>query len=496
MMTIDAMKKNDVVLFGAGKMARKFLMLYEDELPLATVVDNNEALHGKRFCEVMEGLPVCTNTRLIIQPPSALSGWAQGNVCVIVAVADARRKREIIEQLKGYGISVYVDVLDVMEVRIKEIQTLPIQKNKLVFQLYCHKSHDEAITEYLLHAFPAGTFDIVWLYKGFEVKPREGIRLVKADDSPACRQELATAQIVFQSDGSVTDQFLYKKEGQYYIELKHWASITLKAFYALEKWQPDHESVVAQLKRDAALLDYAFVGSDFDERTYRAGALYDGPCVRVGSPRSDLLFRKGIYEDVRTRLDIPQGVKLALYAPTFRWLWDSLAIVRSLDFAQMRSALAERFGGEWQVLLRLHPILVKRSQELDLPEFVRDVSHYDEGEELVAAADVMVSDYSSIIFESAFLYRPVFLYAPDKERYVQEERGFLLDYDRLPFPTSATNEALCASILHFDEDAYKMTLRAFFDKYGVHEDGQACERAAAFIVKLLGMDAGERDADA
>ena len=82
MVTIDAMKKKDVVLFGAGKMGRKLLMLYGDELPFAAVVDNSEALCGKRLNDVMEGLPDCTNARLIIQPPSALAGWAQGNVCV------------------------------------------------------------------------------------------------------------------------------------------------------------------------------------------------------------------------------------------------------------------------------------------------------------------------------------------------------------------------------------------------------------------------------
>ena len=49
MIDLDEMRKKRIVLFGAGKMAHNFLMLYENELPFAAIVDNNEALHGKRF---------------------------------------------------------------------------------------------------------------------------------------------------------------------------------------------------------------------------------------------------------------------------------------------------------------------------------------------------------------------------------------------------------------------------------------------------------------
>ena len=489
-MTQAAWLGSPVVLFGVGKLARRLLRFYrEDDVRLAAVVDNSRALHGRTLGEVLGNPSRNTNDAYVIQSPTMLQHMENHHVCVVVAAAIVHME-EILQQLQSYGISRVLDAHVLIAEKREELEKYPIQKNKLLFLIHRHQGHDAAITEYLLRTHPQ--LEIVWLIKGHAVKPCKGVRAVDADDEVDCIWEMATAKIVFQNDGVFPSQYP-KKTGQVYIQLKHWASITLKTFFATDK---SDAGMIERLKTSAKLLDYAFVGSDFDERTFREGMLYDGPCIRVGSPRSDLLFLDGIYEDVRARLGIPQGVKLALYAPTFRRLWDSLDIIRSLDFAQMRAALRERFGGAWEILLRLHPTLVERSGELELPAFVRDVSHYDEGEELVAAADVMVSDYSSIIFESAFLYRPVFLYAPDKARYVREERGFLLDYDHLPFPTSATNEELCASILQFDEETYKTTLRAFFEHYGVHEDGHACERAAAFIMKLLGMDAEERDGSA
>lgn len=153
MIDLDEMRKKRIVLFGAGKMAHNFLMLYENELPFAAIVDNNEALHGKRFCEVMEGLPDCANARTVIQPPSMLTEMDCNQVCVIVAVAGIVHQKSIAEQLKGYGVSAVVDVCDVLQIKINEILKFPIQKNKIVFQMNCHKGHDEAITEYLLRAF-------------------------------------------------------------------------------------------------------------------------------------------------------------------------------------------------------------------------------------------------------------------------------------------------------------------------------------------------------
>ena len=81
--------------------------------------------------------------------------------------------------------------------------------------------------------------------------------------------------------------------------------------------------------------------------------------------------------------------------------------------------------------------------------------------------------------------KPVFLYAPDKDEYQKNDRGLLLNYDSLPFSISTTNEELSEQILNFDEVEYKKNVQAFLDKYDVHEDGHASERAANFIMELL-----------
>ena len=97
----------------------------------------------------------------------------------------------------------------------------------------------------------------------------------------------------------------------------------------------------------------------------------------------------------------------------------------------------------------------------------------------------MVTDYSSIMFEAAYLKRPVFLYAPDKTEYIDGERGLLLEYDTLPFPAAVSNEGLWQCISEFNKTAYEKNVTFFLNRHGVREDGHASERAAKVITDLL-----------
>ena len=113
-----------------------------------------------------------------------------------------------------------------------------------------------------------------------------------------------------------------------------------------------------------------------------------------------------------------------------------------------------------------------------------NVSDYGDSQELASAADIMISDYSSIMFDPAFVGKPVFLFATDKREYQEREYDLLIDYDTLPFPTAESNLELAGKIHQFDRKAYERRVEEFLRLYGVNEDGHASERAAAAIVQL------------
>lgn len=100
---------------------------------------------------------------------------------------------------------------------------------------------------------------------------------------------------------------------------------------------------------------------------------------------------------------------------------------------------------------------------------------------MISASDILISDYSSIMFEAAFVKKPVFLFATDLQDYIANEYELLIPYHELPFPVAESNEELEQNILELNLESYKENVESFLDRYGVHEDGHASDRTAAFI---------------
>jgi CDP-glycerol glycerophosphotransferase (TagB/SpsB family) len=202
----------------------------------------------------------------------------------------------------------------------------------------------------------------------------------------------------------------------------------------------------------------------------------------LGVPRTDALFdpayRAVTTAAIRKRYALPIGKKLLLYAPTFRG--ENVLEARdddALDLAEMRDALAP----DWLLLLRRHPLVGGRVRLApDLAGFVVDVSDWPEMNDLLLVADVLVTDYSSAIFEFALLDRPMVFLAADLAAY-QAGRGFYLDVPGdLPGPVFETTKAVAAYVAEgrFDTNEVKAFARTWFDV----ADGRAAERFVDHVV--------------
>ena len=202
----------------------------------------------------------------------------------------------------------------------------------------------------------------------------------------------------------------------------------------------------------------------------------------IGLPRTDLLFDPGHRDRasaaIRARYRLPAGKRVLLYAPTFRG--DTVLSARyddDLDLGVMHAALA----GEWVVLMRLHPFVRKPAAITpELAGFAVDASDWPDINELMFVADLLVTDYSSAIYEFSLLGRPMAFFAPDYESY-ERERGFYFDYRTgVPGPIFETTEALAAYVRagSFDEKASE----AFADASFRVADGHASARFVDRVV--------------
>ena len=237
-------------------------------------------------------------------------------------------------------------------------------------------------------------------------------------------------------------------------------------------------------------MDYVISGSEFDENSCRRGFNFNGKFLRFGSPRSDAMFDfQRCKEKVCKYFQLGLDEHILIYAPTYRYHTGKRVVPQftwqDLDFEVLINSLKQRWPGIWKIFVRLHTNVRSQSKQISMPDYVLDASDYDDSQELASAADIMISDFSSIMFEPAYVLKPVFLYAPDKDTYEDKDYDLLLDYDSLPFPISTTNEELSNQIQNFDDSKYKQTVKAFLNKYGVNEDGRASERVAKYISELL-----------
>jgi CDP-glycerol glycerophosphotransferase len=206
-----------------------------------------------------------------------------------------------------------------------------------------------------------------------------------------------------------------------------------------------------------------------------------GQVLETGYPRNDVLAgerRAAATTAVRERLGLPEGARVVLYAPTYRDdARDRSGRYRldpALDIARLRAAL-----GEDDVLLfRKHHYVVD-PVPVTADGAVRDVSAYPDGTELMLAADVLVTDYSSMMFDFANTGRPMLFYTYDLDEYRDEVRGFYVDFEaKAPGPLLRTTDELAAALRDLDSvsAAYAERYRAFAQEFCALDDGQAAAR--------------------
>ena len=188
---------------------------------------------------------------------------------------------------------------------------------------------------------------------------------------------------------------------------------------------------------------------------------------RFGLPRTDLFAdparRNRALARIKARYGLPDGRRIVLYAPTFRGA--SVGQARYDDLLDLR-VMHDVLGDDHAVLLKLHPFVRDAlAIPADLAAFAIDASADPDLNELMLVADVLVTDYSSAIYEFALLGRPIAFLAPDGDAY-RGERGFYLDFPAdLPGPVFATTPELAAAIRADDFDVARVEAfaKASFD---------------------------------
>jgi CDP-glycerol glycerophosphotransferase len=234
------------------------------------------------------------------------------------------------------------------------------------------------------------------------------------------------------------------------------------------------------LRRESARWDFLLSPNPPSTDILRGAFDYHGAMLETGYPRCDMFFRPdrdAVAARVREQLGVPVDKTLVLYAPTMRddhrYGGNRFTLDLQLDLAKARAEL----GDDHVLLIRRHAKVVDTVTTVD-GEFARDVSLWPDVNELLLATDVLVSDYSSLMFDFANTGRPMLFFTYDLEHYRDRLRGFYFDVERLPGPRLMTSDEVIGGI----RDAVEVRARhddaygAFVADFCTWDDGGASAR--------------------
>ncbi|MBD8003440.1 CDP-glycerol glycerophosphotransferase family protein [Phocaeicola sp. Sa1YUN3] len=358
----------------------------------------------------------------------------------------------------------------------------PIKRNKIFFMSYYGNQYGcnpKYLSQYIVTHYP--DYDIVWAF----VHPKiyhniSGIRTVKYL-SIRYFYELCTCKVLITNYRMTL--FFKKRKGQYYIQTWH-SSLRLKM---IEK---DAEHTLPLNYKEMALkdslnIDYLISGCAYSTSIFRSSFWYKGNILELGTPRNDLFFSANTddIKRIKGNLNIQISHKVLLYAPTFRQ--NNQYNYYDLNYEVLLRILEKNTDSSWKILIRLHPHLLACSNNIVNNSIVQNVTDYDDIQELLLISDILITDYSSLMFDFALTQRPCFLYAPDLDEYIKNERNLYFDIQSLPFPISRNEDELVQAVSSFDLFLYKERLMSFFSKIKTFESGSACKNISEKIQEII-----------
>ncbi|MEY9941018.1 CDP-glycerol glycerophosphotransferase family protein [Streptacidiphilus sp. MAP5-3] len=283
-------------------------------------------------------------------------------------------------------------------------------------------------------------------------------------------------------------RWITKRPGQTIVQTWHGTALKRIGFDFDNDWFADTDYLEA-LEREAKqwrlLLSPNRFSTPLQERAFR----FTGETLESGYPRNDVLLaedREVLARRVREHLGLPEGKKVVLYAPTWREDKMRHAGGHQLDLHLDLELMRRELGEDHVLLVRPHAHVVDAIQGTG-DGFLWDVGSYPDIAELYLIADVLVTDYSSVMFDYAVTGRPILFFTYDLEHYRDTLRGFYFDFDeQAPGPLLGTSAEVVSALRNLDQvvadsaPAYE----AFRKTYCDLDDGHAAKRVVDRMLEL------------
>lgn len=361
---------------------------------------------------------------------------------------------------------------------IRSFYIFPIKRNTVLFNNFYGRGFDEnprAIAEQLRKD---GGLKLYWVLSKDNMSaplPKGIIRLKKG--SLKYFYTIATSK-VWVANVRLPEYYI-KRRNQYYIQTWHASGVPYKMveYDALDNLTDQYKRMMAH---DNTMIDLLLSGSRSNtEIVCRHAFRYDGEVCEVGDPKNDYIInadRIKCKNAFKKKLKISED-NILIYMPTFRVDYSKRPFDINLD--SIKTALEKTTGKTWKIICKMHPNVAEKDKLINCTDFL-SIDGTNNTQEAILSSDLLITDYSSVMFDALLANIPVFLYVKDYEQYTKHERGFYTKLEELPFPSfKATNQIINA--IKSKQFPTKKQYSAFADRIKLAATGDASKKVAQRI---------------
>lgn len=360
----------------------------------------------------------------------------------------------------------------------------PIKQNRMLFYSFAGKECSDSpkyIAQYIEEKY-SRKFEIIWTLKEakrWKSSMESGWKIVTYK-SLSHFYYYATSKCIVTNTGPL--KVMPRRKGQEIINTWHGGG----AYKKTGVNNPYKDKYLALCNRDYGQKDVTLFLTSckaFTQYIIHEAFLYNGPVLNCGLPRNDVLMqwdKEELKEKIARRYGIESGRRIVLYAPT--WRNYETKDVEKINADQVMDACKMRFGGEWVFLYRGHNL--SNGVKVCTDTHLIDATEYEDMQELLCASDILISDYSSCIWDFSLLKRPCFLYAPDAQRY-EETFAFYTPMESWGFPVTRSNEELQERITQFAWEKALDDIEKAHAYFGIQETGRAREKIVEHLCKYM-----------
>ncbi|WP_270438387.1 CDP-glycerol glycerophosphotransferase family protein [Blautia massiliensis (ex Durand et al. 2017)] len=369
-------------------------------------------------------------------------------------------------------------IIELSKIMLHVFFIFPIKNNRIFFSAYSGRQYScnpKYISEWIEKNY-SGKFEIIWAFEKKEMFQNVNNTDIKCVKFKSIQHlyYLLTSKVVV--DNVESWSILPKRNGQYIVNTWHGGG----AYKGVGLRRKDTSKMLDKnmLKKNERISVYLSSSKAFSQMTLRDSFHYKGEIIEYGMPRNDLLLENNEKKKsfIRKKLGIPENIKIVIYAPTFR---HNLEYKYMLNYNRTLKALEAKSGNEWIMLVRTHYYLEGNgSSTLN----VKNVSDYPDMQELLLVSDVLITDYSSSIWDFSLMKKPGFLFIPDYNDYM-DERELYTPIQEWPYPACFSMNDLEKEIKEYNSVTAEKRIDIHHSKLGICESGKATEIIGKKIIK-------------